>query len=99
MTKRIKKIAKLVQQFLELSHGCYDFEMQEGTKECSGLSIQEKNLLYDILVNFGVPVQQSDESKDDWELLRLMMVKQLSGEEVELLTSEDTVKSIEKFVN
>jgi hypothetical protein len=47
----------------------YEFERQEDikeTKEASGLSLIEKNILYEILINYGIPVSPLDESKEDY---------------------------------
>ena len=48
---------------------CYKtkaFDFDQKIKEVSGFNFDEKQKLYDILINYGVPVEPTDETKEDW---------------------------------
>ena len=50
-----------------------NFENYKGAKEVSGYTLDEKNKLYEILINYGMPNDDCDEQKDDYELLRALL--------------------------
>jgi hypothetical protein len=65
----------------------------------SGFTLDEKNKLYEILINYGVPVNVIDEQKDDWELLRILLNKEVKGEDSEVGLTAENIKNLERFVN
>ncbi len=58
----------------------------------------EKNVLYEILINFGIPVNPTDESKEDYQLLKILFAKYAKGEDAETNVGIESVKVLEKFV-
>ena len=58
-----------------------NFENFNGTKEVSGFSLEEKNKLYEILINYGMPSNELDDNKDDFELLRALLHKHMKLED------------------
>ena len=40
--------------------------MVKETKESSGFSLSEKNTLYEVIINYGIPVNLTDETKEDY---------------------------------
>ena len=66
-----------------------DFE--KDIQEVSGFSFDEKHRLYELLTNFGIPVCAFDESKEDWELLKTLLVKMTLGQEVVPAISNDSL--------
>lgn len=49
----------------------YKFEFEKldetlATKEASGFNLNEKNILYEVLINYGIPVNPLEESKEDY---------------------------------
>lgn len=44
-------------------------------------SLLEKNVLYNFLVNYGIPVSDFDEQREDYELLRVLLQKEIKGTE------------------
>ena len=77
----------------------YDFESTDHVKEASGFSLLEKNKLYEILINFGVPTVSTEDLKDDWELLRILLTKHSKGLEAEANVAPENIKLLEKFVS
>eukprot|EP00347_Sterkiella_histriomuscorum_P008411 403345196 len=101
MTKRLKYIIKLVNQYLKSSNGKYDFEKTDHVKEASGFSLVEKNKLYEILINYGVPTMSLEDARDDWELLKILLSKHCKGEDAETnlnLMSTKIMKDYQKPV-
>ncbi|CDW85165.1 f y-rich n-terminus family protein [Stylonychia lemnae] len=98
MTKRIKYVMKQVLLFLKSNHNKYDFERTDHVKEASGFSLLEKNTLYEILINYGVPVISNDDPKDDYELLKVLLVKHVKGIDADVNLGPDSVKPLEKFI-
>jgi len=72
----MSKLIKLISTYHTES-----FDFKKAIKEVSGFSYDEKITLYDILINYGIPVQPLDENREDWELLYSILLKQSSGEE------------------
>ena len=58
-----------------------NFENFNGAKEVSGFSLEEKNKLYEILINYGMPSNELDDNKDDFELLRALLHKHMKLED------------------
>ncbi len=59
MTRRLKYLAKCVILHVKQNGEKFEFEKADDikeTKEASGLSLNEKNILYEILINYGIPV-------------------------------------------
>lgn len=63
------------------------FDFLCAIREWSGFSFEEKHKLCDLLINFGVPVHVDEESKDDWELLKVILTKMTKGDDEELHAS------------
>ena len=74
-----------------------DFESTEHVKEASGFTLSEKNVLYEILINYGVPV--TEENKDDWEFLKIIMARHCKGEDADVNVGNESIKVLEKFVS
>jgi hypothetical protein len=66
---------------LVICHKKRPFDFSQKIKELSGFSFEEKSRIYEILINFGVPTVYKDENKEDWELLRTVLIKQTLGSE------------------
>lgn len=62
------------------------------------MSLAEKNILYEILINYGIPVSATDESKEDYQLLKILFAKYASGEDAETNVGPEAVKNLEKFI-
>jgi len=62
ITRRLKKLAQVI------SKSDYFFENAENLSEPTGLTLEEKNRIYDLLINFGVPV--NSDGKNDWAFLK-----------------------------
>ena len=67
------RVAKLMRLAACYKAKASDFEKK--IKEVSGFNFEEKQKLYDILINYGVPVDPHDESKEDWQLLKTILLK------------------------
>jgi hypothetical protein len=83
---RMSKVMQLV-----IVHKKRPFDFSKKIKELSGFSFDEKQRIFEILINFGVPTAYKDESKEDWNLLKTILYKQMEGEEA--LPPEDPVKT------
>lgn len=79
----------------------YEFEKLEDlkeTKETSGFTLQEKNCLYEVLINYGIPVSASDESKEDYQLLQILFTKYMKDEDAETKVDTERIKNLERFI-
>lgn len=65
----------------------------------SGFNFEEKQKLYEILINYGVPVEPADETKEDWQLLRTLLAKQTHGNESIPNLNTENLQLLEKLVN
>jgi hypothetical protein len=101
MTRRLKYLAKCAIMHVKQHGDKFEFDKAEDireTKEASGLSLNEKNILYEILINYGIPVCVTDESKEDYQLLKVLFAKYAKGEDAETNLSPESVKNLEKFI-
>lgn len=98
MTKRLKLIIKLVNQELKSTSGKLDFEKTDNLKEASGYTLAEKEILYELLLIYGVPTVSNEDTRDDWELLRIMLTKHCKGIDSDVSISPDNIKILEKFI-
>ena len=101
MTRRLKHLAKCVILHAQRSQGKFEFERVEDTamtKESSGFSLSEKHLLYEVLINFGIPYSAADESKEDYQLLKILFAKYARGEDADTSVSPERLKVLERFV-
>ena len=60
LTDRVKILMKNVKKFSD-DFQCMNFENFNGAKEVSGFSFEEKNKLYEILTNYGMPINDVDQ--------------------------------------
>lgn len=80
--EKVSRMANLMKLLVETTGGpsktkLIDFEAE--VKEVSGFSFDEKHRLFELLTNFGIPVCAYDEGKEDWELLKTLLVKMTLG--------------------
>lgn len=92
VTSRLKKLVALISR-TESSEGKYDFLTPLKANEVSGLSVDEKTAIVDILVDSGIPLKDKDPSKNDWGILKNKVVKMLPN------CSDLSEKTIEKFTS
>ena len=76
-----------------------NFENFSGSKELSGFSLEEKNKIYEILINYGMPSNDLDEHKDDFELLRALLNKHMRLEDKVPDKNTDSIKTYERIIS
>jgi hypothetical protein len=50
------------------------------------------------LINYGIPVSPLDESKEDFQLLKILFAKYAKGEDAETNCGPEAIKVLEKFI-
>jgi hypothetical protein len=101
LTRRLKYLTKCIIQYGKASNFRFDFERTEDvkeTKESSGFNLAEKHILYEVLINYGIPVSESDETKEDYQLLQIMFAKYARGEDAETNVGPESVRNLERFI-
>ncbi len=83
---------------MKQSLGKFNFENTENVHEASGYTHHEKEILFELLLHFGVPTVSQDDIRDDWELLRILLVKHSKGLDSEVNIGPENLKILEKFV-
>lgn len=91
VTRRLKKLTYLISRY-EANEGKYDFELLDKNKEPTGLTLNHKNAIVKVLIDYGVAVDQHDHNKHDMQTLRLK-VNQLLDSQMEV-----TDKVIDRFI-
>lgn len=76
-----------------------NFETFSCSKEVSGFSLDEKNKIYEILINYGMPSNDLEEHKDDFELLRALLNKHMKLEDKVPDKNADSIKTYERFIS
>ncbi len=101
LTRRLKYLAKCVILHAKNNENTFHFEKADDikeTKQASGMSLPEKNILYEILINYGIPVSVTDESKEDYQLLKILFAKYAKGEDAETNVGPEAIRTLEKFI-
>ena len=76
-----------------------NFQNYHGAKEVSGYTLQEKNKLYEILTNYGMPSNDIDDQRDDYELLWALLQKHMKCEDNIPDVNTETIKVLERFIS
>ena len=59
-----------------------EYNFTQKIKEESGFNFEQKNKIFQILTNFGIPISfNGEEGKEDWALLSQLLDKHLYGNE------------------
>lgn len=67
-----------------------NFEINESAQELTHLSLREKEIIVDILVNHGLPV--NSENKDDYNFIKVELQKQLGVDDGVSEAESETIK-------
>ena len=72
ITRRLKKLIQIIIKS-ESNNGIISFEDKKNLKEPTGFSLEEKNKILELLIDYGVPL--NSEGKNDWVALKEYLVK------------------------
>jgi len=72
ITRRLKKLIQIIIKS-ENNNGLISFEDSKNTKEPTGFTLEEKKVILDVLIDFGVPL--NSEGKNDFTGLKSIIQK------------------------